>query len=635
MQLDNYAAFGDVPGAPAPDISAMNEETARAAIVSEVMEKVGLHENEFTKVFGEMNEAADSYRMLTKSNRRDNTSSLFNSKSGETNRAANTLGSLWYRMMTAADDYVEAISEGYDWMGREYTEEQLFGVEALQIKQSEETHYKENLFVSAKSCGLFGSAMAELNWAQFPAGIGEKAFEATEFNPRSMLLSGFDPFCTDIRKSDWVHFFDFPTKYQLRQWSANDTEYWDKARIEKACAEESSSDGSHSDAYNRIIQRKQRAGYSVSKSHVKELVTYRGKLDPENALLLRLRRETGGQTDIRFIDWKVRILNGKEIVAITPCFGGDWRHEVKVANFNKFELEPIGYGIGKTGRKHQAELDYQQTLLNNLATISSYMMFVINRMAQIKQNQLIFKPFGVIETDEMGGIDTLKVDVQTIGQVLQLMGVTKEDFRTTTGATANLQALVTKATATEASLTQTEAIRGGSVAAELIAENFVREYFKTAHLYNLAYLDNPVWVSVTGTKKPLFTQFSRFNLPRNVGFKVKVTTDKEFRPERVDKLIQLLQLVTSIRNVTPNGINVLPFFEEVSRGLGINPRRLKQPYPVADQMIDMARRAQASGKLGNEQSGEMSDEMSGSGAHTTSTPMGPVPTSPISSRMAA
>lgn len=616
----------------------ITEEAGKAKILEEVMEKVGLHEDNFKKIFEELNAAADSYRMIAKQSNKDKTQSLFNSKSGETNRAANTLGSLWQRMMTADDAYIEAVAEGYDWLGREYTEEELFGVEALHLKQQERLHYKENLFVGAKSCGLFGSALAELNWVQSPTGLGEKTFEGTEFNPRPMLTSGFDPFTTDIRKSDWVHFFDFPSKFQLQAWAASDTEGWDGAAIKEAMGDQKNGNFSKTDAYNRVIYRKNRAGYTVSNPHVFELLTYRGKLDPENPVLQKIWQDLGGRADIRFVDWKVRILNSHKIVAITPCFGGDWHHEVKVANFNKFELESIGYGIGRVGRKMQAELDFQQTLLNNLATATLYHMMKVSRDAHVKQNQLQFKPWNLIELDDIKGLEPLGIDVNAIAQTLNLMAGTREDFRTTTGATANLQALATKATATESTLTQTEAIRGGSVAAELIADNFVREFFESAHLYNLAYLDAPIWVSVAGTKKPMFYQYSKANLPRSVGFRIKCTTDKDYRPEKADKLLQFMQMATSLKQILPNGVNVMPFFEEWARTIGINPRRLKQPYPVADQMLDAVRRRQALGNMdgGGGIGAEIGAEMGGgdTGNGFAKTPKGIVPTSPITPRLA-
>ena len=208
--------------------------------------------------------------------------------------------------------------------------------------------------------------------------------------------------------------------------------------------------------------------------------------------------------------------------------------------------------------------------------------------------------------------------MNAVGQSLAVQSVLRDELRSTNATPAGLQAIATKATATEATLTQSEAIRSVSVHAEIIAESLIRSHLEQMHINNLDNLDDAIWVAMSGGQKPQYV--NRSNLPRNVGFKIKVTTDADFRPERIQKILEALQMVTSIRNVIPNALNAAePLFEEFFRDLGMNPRLLKKPMNVADQMIDQVRRLQKMGQVGNEVSGEAAEEQTGSGA-AVSTP---------------
>jgi len=209
---------------------------------------------------------------------------------------------------------------------------------------------------------------------------------------------------------------------------------------------------------------------------------------------------------------------------------------------------------------------------------------------------------------------------------LAMIALRREDFRNNVGAQTNLQAQNTGSTATEAAISQTEAIRSAGVHAEIIADT-LREHFEVQHINNLNYLDSPIWVAMTGSQKPSLVDKTK--LPSNVGFIMKIVTDKDFRPERQKNLLQLLQVVTSIRNFVPSSINaVKPLFEEVFRNAGMNPRLLNQPLPVMDQMEKQLSQQQNGGGLANQIQGEVADASSGA-AHMTSTPVGDVPTSNV------
>ncbi len=170
----------------------------------------------------------------------------------------------------------------------------------------------------------------------------------------------------------------------------------------------------------------------------------------------------------------------------------------------------------------------------------------------------------------------------------------------------------------------------------MIAESLVRGHIETSYINNLDLLDTDIAVQVAGQPLPRTVMHNRNTLPRGAGFKTLVTTDKNYRPERIKNILQVVQLASSVRNIFPEAFNIIrPSVEELFRELGMNPRRLNQPIPIKDQISENMRRMQMMGggggrnsSAGNEVESEVASEESGFPNVEQNTPVGPVPTSP-------
>jgi hypothetical protein len=160
----------------------------------------------------------------------------------------------------------------------------------------------------------------------------------------------------------------------------------------------------------------------------------------------------------------------------------------------------------------------------------------------------------------------------------------KEEFRSTTGASDNLQAMVTEASATESSIAQNEAVRRLSVITENVAETLLREHISKMHENNIEFLDRAFSIAATGRAEQV--RVYPGSLARDVEVTTKIVTDKDFRPQRNKDLLQFLQVVTSIRNQNPQmgQVNLAPFVEEFARGVGMNPKLVWSAMPVIPGM---------------------------------------------------
>lgn len=616
---------------PKPFSLSRHSNEARMKIVEEVMDKVSSFENNMSSFYGQWSEIADSYRMITNNKQRKD-KGLFESKVGETHRSINTLATMWFRMLTAADPYVETYAMGYNEFGQLYSEEELYGIRELTMEQHRILKFKPNLLRSLISVAGFGTVFVEKPWVKVEGG----QFEGTMFRPRSLLSMGFDPNISDISFSDYVYSVDYLSKWKLLQEANIQGSIWDKEMVRKIFERMKEpfpgNENKASEAYTNIMNRKQRAGYGVTDDSVLELINYHGKLDTDNSIFEDYWEREQRPDDMADTDWSVGVIGGMDLARFHTTPMGTWKHVYEVAHYNNFEEEALGYGAGRLGRRIQSELDMVMSRANDAMMMAVYSMYKTGKLSGLNINQLNIKPFHVLQLDDVDQLKKLDTDINSIAQALAMMGSRVEDFRSTTGAPSGLQAIPTEATATEASLTQAEGMRSASVAAEIIGES-IRGYFRTQHINNCYLLDSKMAVSLAGPGGVRLKEYSKDNIPFNIGFKFKITTDKDFRPERLKRLLEMINLATSIRQIVPESLNVVePLFKEAFRLMGLDPSLLsmpKKPQDLLSERLQKMGKANAGGAIQNEMEGEIQGAMSGSPAFSnTSTPMGMIPTSP-------
>jgi hypothetical protein len=368
--------------------------------------------------------------------------------------------------------------------------------------------------------------------------------------------------------SGWHAAIDFVTEDQLKELAAKMPDVWDPAAIESVV----DSAKQYGNMTPEVISRLSAAGYysfsggpvTANVSHVFYMVTYYGQL-AENPL-------PPGQ------EWVVTVIN--DLHVIRAHASPYKRRPFVFAHLNEFELEPYGYGIGRIAESLQPEINSNRGRMHDTITFSLFNMWIASRMANIKTAQLRIKPWGVVETDDTEGLKPIRPQLEGVNFGVQLEKIMTNEFRATTGATDNLQALVTEATATESSIAQSEAVRRLSVMAEIIAEPLVREHISKMHENNEIFLDQPFWVANTGEGKPPMRVFPN-DIARDAQVMIKIVTDKDFRPQRNKDILQFLQTVTSIRAQNPQlgQVNLQPFIAEFARSIGVDPKSVWQVIP--------------------------------------------------------
>jgi hypothetical protein len=516
----------------------------------EIKQKIDFWHARLLNQLLKFNSYADYWRLI-KPARVGDLSGFANPQVTETTRATEAIATFLFRAMTSAQPNFQLLSNNPN-----VDPESLWVSEQVINWQLQATNYRRKLLKACRSVALFGTVGVEEPWVTMPG-----YYESTDFVPRALLQMAFDPLTFDIGLSSWHAVIDYMTEDQLRALAKAMPQVYDAQAIEDAIT-------SSRDTKNlspELIARMAAAGYytyqggtTSAVSHIYQFVTYYG----------------GFTDDATRSEWVISTIN--DLKTVRGHTLSQKRRPFVFGHLNEFEMEPYSYGVGRVAEMTQPEMNSNRGRMHDTITFSLFNQWLVSRLANIKSKQLVVKPWGVVEVDGNveEAIKAIRPQLEGVNFGLQLEALMKNEFRATTGATDNLQALVTEATATESSIAQTEAVRRLSVIAELVSEPLLREHISKMHENNLTFLDSPFNVAVTGEDNPL--RVFPNSLAQDVSVSTKIVTDKDFRPQRNKDLLQFLQVVTSIRSQNPQlgMVDLQPFVEEFARGIGMNPKKV-------------------------------------------------------------
>lgn len=519
----------------------------------EIKEKVDFWHTRMNAQLSRFNAYADFWR-LVKPPRPGDLSGFANPQVTETTRATEAIGTFLYRAMTSAQPNYQLVSRN-----PYVPAELLWKNEQVLYWQQNVTLYRRKLLKACRSVALFGTVPVEQPWM-----MNLPYWESTDFIPRSLLQVAFDPLAFDIASSGWHALIDYVTEDQLRQLAIKNPDVWDREAIESAI--DASQDMKNLSP--EVTARMTSAGYQTysgghGPSHIYQLVTYYGYL----------------KDDKNGTEYCVGTVNDLATVKFFQSPYG--RRPLTFGHLNEFEMEPYAYGVGRVAEASQPDINSNRGRMHDTITFSLFNQWLADRAANLKPSEMKIKPWGVVEVDgnPENMLKAFRPQLEGVNFGIQLETLMKSEFRSTTGATDNLQAMVTEATATESSIAQTEAIRRLSVIAEILSEALLRDHVSKMQENNATFLDKPFVVGVSGESEPVRVFPSEF-IPE-VEVVTKIVTDKDFRPQRNKDLLTFLQVVTSIRSQNPQlgQVNLKPFVEEFARGVGMNPKMVWSAMP--------------------------------------------------------
>jgi hypothetical protein len=527
-------------------------------IVTEVAEKSTDYENNMTAYMASVSEAGDLFRVKPPS-RKANTFS--NPRQTEHHRAVVAVGTLLYRMLTAADPPFELRS--YD-LDTDY--DKLDTLTHTFLTQMEYANYRSAVLKSCHFAPNFGTVINQFDYRLIGASKFGRKVPTTVMIPRAMDQVMFDRGTLAIENADWLSTADVTSKNDIMRMAYEAKEIgtaWNPKALEAASKDEENNNTINQNVLNRI----RRSGFTQDEAlkKKKELLMFYGKLDCMND----------------GIEYVVGIINRKHLVrfhANTSQYGSRPFSVTKWIDWDG----PLGLGIYQLFGGTHRSMDANRQKVQDLNTFGAYSMFE-RKKDSFSNEDAVIGPFKFVDVENMGDIAPIPVNLAAGESMLRLDELLKQEYRSATGASDTLQAIASEATtATSAALSQNEGMRLISVRAEHMSKPLVKDYLRTLHDNNLENIREPFNISKAGIAARVYPA----NLRCDVDFIIKTTTDKDFSPKRLTELQQLLATLVSTKSSHPDlaNIQVTPIVKAIAHMLDVRPSEVIPPSMGAAQM---------------------------------------------------
>lgn len=512
-------------------------------IVDEVVGKFEDYESRMQNFFSEIGEYADLYKVKRPLRKKK---AFSNPRLTEFFRACNALSTIIYRMLTVRDPFFGVAPVGgnpsYDDL------DTLVHVLKTQLKYSK---YRSNLLRACNFVVPFGTVVCQEDFRVVGVNPIGRRIPLTSFIPRALDQVAFDRGTIDIDEADWIGTVDVTSNKALMRIAEEADSVkvpWNKEVLEGA-AKEIEQDNTINE---KVLQRLTRDGtsYEDAFKNKKELLMYYGKLDTMNDS----------------VEYVLAIVNRKHLVRFHANRFQHGKRQFRIGKYIDFD-NALGIGVGQIGASAHKSMDANRQRAQDNITMASYNMWK-RRKNRIDDADFEIGPNKLIDVEDMGDIDGLRVPTDGATAALALEELMKQEFRAAT-APDTMQALITKATASEVSLSQNEGLRNVSVKAEGIADGLVREHLEVSHWNNIQNINAPFNINKAGISRRVYPQDIRVD----VDFEALVTTDKDFKPERLEKLVQLAQILTSTKSSHPDlqNITIKPLVKQAAFMLDVNP----------------------------------------------------------------
>ena len=434
--------------------------------------------------------------------------------------------------------------------------------------------------------------------------LGQKHY-VTTFRPQSLINCAFALDAYDIEESGWVAISDIQAKNELFKLKAHDPkgEVYNIGQIDKNLSQ-----SDYCPEVNTWVnQRMAYAGYMDGKfENGMERVFYYGPLDCMNN---------------RTAEYAVELTNREFIIRMEEYEG---IRPVRIATVNTIDVEPLGNGLYDTFAPLLKKIDDTESALVNQIELAGLSMFRMQKDLTDEDAEFTMRQFGIARTSNP--LEPIGPNPANIQAVAGYGADQVQKFRQAAGAPDTLQAIVSgeQATATATSLAMNEAVRSLSVQAQLLSPVLLADHIRVVLQNAQKYVTQPFVMNIKGV--PVETMPSDLMIDVNV--RVKTTTDQDFRPAKLQRLREGIQLMAMF---PPNAIpgkkmNPGPAIEEYLKILDV-PKYNETVQDITEE--DMLQSAVAA-QMGMGGAGSMPPQIQESEQEegAINTPVGPVLAAP-------
>lgn len=218
------------------------------------------------------------------------------------------------------------------------------------------------------------------------------------------------------------------------------------------------------------------------------------------------------------------------------------------------DFEFSGMGVSQIAESLQEELNDTRNQTMDNKSLILMCMWLKSRGSGIKNQDLKIRPMGVIQTNDMEGLQPLRPPVLT-GVGVNIESVVKEDLRQSVGASSNLQGIAQSGvnTATESSAINQAAAGRLLLTAQQYSELVLKPSLRMAESLNYQFFDVEKTIKVIGEAGVKFQKMSPDDIVGSKTITIRLSTDLDDSPGI--RRQQLLQFLTIVQGMPPQVID--------------------------------------------------------------------------------
>lgn len=245
--------------------------------------------------------------------------------------------------------------------------------------------------------------------------------------------------------------------------------------------------------------------------------------------------------------------------------------------------ELYGMGAVEINYRQQKEINDRRNFMNDNLYAALYNMWKQSSDCGLKNDngRLVWEAYKVLEMDNTNGLEPLRPPLEGIPYAKQLEETDREGMRRQSGATSTLQGISQNMTATESQIVQNEATRRLRSMVRSQVGTFFKRFLYKCHARNLQFLDRQRVIRAEGPEgEQLFAAVNNNSLSMNPDFKMKLTTDLDFRPFKRKELLEFLQGAAMLAKANGAQFDSFPIIEQLALNFNMNPRDFKREIDI-------------------------------------------------------
>lgn len=249
--------------------------------------------------------------------------------------------------------------------------------------------------------------------------------------------------------------------------------------------------------------------------------------------------------------------------------------------------ELYGMGVVEINYRQQKEINDRRNFINDNLYAALYNMWAMSADCGLKSDngRLVWEAYKVLEMENTSGLVALRPPLEGIPYAKQLEETDREAMRRQSGATSTLQGISQNMTATESQIVQSEATRRLRALVRSQIGSFLKRFLYKAHSRNLQFLDRQRVIRAEGPEgEQLFAAINNNSLSRNPDFKMKISTDLDFRVFQKKELLEFLQGFAMLAKTNGFNMDPKPIIDKLALSFNMNPRDFKREIDVQRAM---------------------------------------------------